>query len=612
VQGRGPRIRPRWAACRRAVPEGRPRIAQRFSAGSSPPKREVPKGRLKLRRLRCALRLRLNRPFGTRTSVAKEPKVETLGYCQMSLRDSRIRPRWAARRRAVPEGRLRIAQRFSAGSSPPKREVPKGRLKLQGLRYTPCLRLNRPFGTWTSVAKEPKVETLGYCQMSLRDSGIRPRWAACRRAVPEGRLRIAQRFSAGSSPPKREVPKGRLKLQGLRYTPCLRLNRPFGTRTSVAEEPKVETLGYCQMSLRDSGIRPRWAACRRAVPEGRLRIAQRFSAGSSPPKREVPKGRLKLQGLRYTPCLRLNRPFGTWTSVAEEPKVETLGYCQMSLRDSRIRPRWAACRRAVPEGRPRIAQRFSAGSSPPKREVPKGRLKLRRLRCALRLRLNRPFGTRTSVAEEPKVETLGYCQMSLRDSGIRPRWAACRRAVPEGRLRIAQRFSAGSSPPKREVPKGRLKLQGLRYTPCLRLNRPFGTWTSVAKEPKVETLGYCQMSLRDSGIRPRWAACRRAVPKGRLRIAQRFSAGSSPPKREVPKGRLKLQRVRCTLCLRLNRPFGTRTSVAMEPKVETLGYCQMSLRDSGIRPQWAACRRAVPEGRVRIAQRFSAGSSPPK
>src|SRR5260221_8484946 len=61
----------------------------------------------------------------------------------------------------VPEGHLRIAQRFSVEKATPTIQVPKGRLKRLGF--------SRPFGTYANSKRVPNVETLGYYQVSLRD-----------------------------------------------------------------------------------------------------------------------------------------------------------------------------------------------------------------------------------------------------------------------------------------------------------------------------------------------------------------------------------------------------------------------------------------------------------
>src|SRR6185436_19044045 len=69
--------------------------------------------------------------------------------------------------------------------------------------------------------------------------------------VPEGQLRIAQRFNVGNRDPRPLVPKGRLN-GGERVN---KLSRPFGTRRSIsARVPNVETLGYCRLSLRDKPL----------------------------------------------------------------------------------------------------------------------------------------------------------------------------------------------------------------------------------------------------------------------------------------------------------------------------------------------------------------------
>src|SRR5258706_5515438 len=51
--------------------------------------------------------------------------------------------------------------------------------------------------------------------------------------VPEGHLKIAQRFSVGFNGKTELVPKGRLKVLTL-------FSRPFGTHTSTPVEPNAE------------------------------------------------------------------------------------------------------------------------------------------------------------------------------------------------------------------------------------------------------------------------------------------------------------------------------------------------------------------------------------
>src|SRR5260221_11477813 len=66
--------------------------------------------------------------------------------------------------------------------------------------------------------------------------------------VPEGYLRIAQGFNLGYGVIERiESRRGRLNCWST-------LNRPFGTRGPEGVKPKVETLGYSQMSLRDRAV----------------------------------------------------------------------------------------------------------------------------------------------------------------------------------------------------------------------------------------------------------------------------------------------------------------------------------------------------------------------
>jgi hypothetical protein len=66
------------------------------------------------------------------------------------------------RKQMVPEGQLKIAQRFNAGWATGLDKVPQGRLKSSAL-VRPSLRDS------TFHHPPPSVETLGYFQLSLRD-----------------------------------------------------------------------------------------------------------------------------------------------------------------------------------------------------------------------------------------------------------------------------------------------------------------------------------------------------------------------------------------------------------------------------------------------------------
>src|SRR5271157_2958377 len=94
-----------------------------------------------------------------------------------------------------------------------------------------------------------------------------------------------------------------------------------------------------------------------------------------------------------------------------------------SAKDGAKRNAFRTFKRAfVPEGHPKIAQRFNAGTgqfcvAP----VPKGRLNPSSAgRVPFRPALGRPFGTWALLTAKPSVETLGYFRMSLRDSDRRP------------------------------------------------------------------------------------------------------------------------------------------------------------------------------------------------
>jgi hypothetical protein len=114
-------------------------------------------------------------------------------------------------RRFIPEGCLRIAQRFSVGISVAEAASPEGTVEVHWprvwMRYgkrlplpspllprrrgsigrsgwgglSPKLRgsaaevvcaFSRPFGTWADSARGPNAEALGYCRMSLRDRAL--------------------------------------------------------------------------------------------------------------------------------------------------------------------------------------------------------------------------------------------------------------------------------------------------------------------------------------------------------------------------------------------------------------------------------------------------------
>ena len=94
--------------------------------------------------------------------------------------------------------------------------------------------------------------------------------------VPEGHMKIAQRFNAGMRATPGQVPKGRLKDGADGYP----FNRPFGTRTPSTTIPALKRRAITGMSLRDklsSNFRTAlgFGACRRANP---LRSAARLWA----------------------------------------------------------------------------------------------------------------------------------------------------------------------------------------------------------------------------------------------------------------------------------------------------------------------------------------------
>src|SRR5438128_2949596 len=65
--------------------------------------------------------------------------------------------------------------------------------------------------------------------------------------VPEGQMRIAQRFNAGMDATPGKVPKGRLKDGNDRFT----FSRPFGTRMQSTIIPALKRRAIIVLSLRD-------------------------------------------------------------------------------------------------------------------------------------------------------------------------------------------------------------------------------------------------------------------------------------------------------------------------------------------------------------------------
>ena len=81
-----------------------------------------------------------------------------------------------------------------------------------------------------------------------QESGTRPSNTTDFVFVPEGRMIIAQRFNVGFSRTK----ANKSRRDGRHWPP--RSAVPSGRVTVRAHQPNVETLGYCQMSLRDKGL----------------------------------------------------------------------------------------------------------------------------------------------------------------------------------------------------------------------------------------------------------------------------------------------------------------------------------------------------------------------
>src|SRR2546428_8637312 len=65
--------------------------------------------------------------------------------------------------------------------------------------------------------------------------------------VPEGQMKIAQRFNAGMYATPGKVPKGRLKEGNDRFT----FSRPFGTRIQPTTIPALKRRAIIGTSLRD-------------------------------------------------------------------------------------------------------------------------------------------------------------------------------------------------------------------------------------------------------------------------------------------------------------------------------------------------------------------------
>ena len=65
--------------------------------------------------------------------------------------------------------------------------------------------------------------------------------------VPEGQMKIAQRFNAGMYATPEQVPRGRLKDGATRYT----FSRPFGTQIHPTSFPALKRRATLIRSLRD-------------------------------------------------------------------------------------------------------------------------------------------------------------------------------------------------------------------------------------------------------------------------------------------------------------------------------------------------------------------------
>ena len=99
----------------------------------------------------------------------------------------------------------------------------------------------------------------------------------------------------------------------------------------------------------------------------------------------------------------------------------------------------------------------------------------------------------------------------------------------------------------------------------------------------------------------------RDVPKGQLKIAQRFNAGATTAPGQVPTGRLK-EGARG----RFSRPFGTRIGSTTFPTLKRRAILGSSLRDTVRRiserhySQWRFSRRGFDESEMRSGRRTAA------
>ena len=78
-------------------------------------------------------------------------------------------------------------------------------------------------------------------------------------------------------------------------------------------------------------------------------------------------------------------------------------------------------------------------------------------------------------------------------------------------MRIARRFNAGNPAIDPQVPEGRPRGSFIFKVP---LARPYGTFVVLCRKPSVETLGYCQLSLRDRIRQPQSGESSSALRRG--------------------------------------------------------------------------------------------------
>ena len=96
--------------------------------------------------------------------------------------------------------------------------------------------------------------------------------------------------------------------------------------------------------------------------------------------------------------------------------------------------------------------------------------------------------------------------------------------VPEGQMKIAQRFNAGTYVRPDQVPKGRLINGANRFA----FNRPFGTQILRTSFPALKRQATLAMSLRDNRSRSEWARTKNNSNKNRARRGARTGPAPGP------------------------------------------------------------------------------------